>query len=96
MRSSPAYWTGERWLVHSQSPLSAGQLQRIGAWLRNVQVERRLGLAPGDARDDLDASVRALDAGRIACGLTPERDGRTYEPFCSTVGTGKIISMGVH
>lgn len=94
MRGTPAYWTGSRWLVHSQASLTAGQLQRIGAWLRKVQQERRLGLAPGDARDDLDASVRALDAGKIYCGLTPELDGRSYEPFKATHGTGNIISLG--
>jgi hypothetical protein len=61
-----------------------------------VQAGRRLGLVAGDTRDDLDASVKALHAGKVqqwAAG--PQMDGSgEIEVFRATEGTGKIISMG--
>ena len=51
---------------------------------------------PGDTRDDLDASVKALREGKVqqwAAG--PQMDGSgEIEVFRSSAGTGKIISMG--
>jgi hypothetical protein len=52
---------------------------------------------PGDTRDDLDASIKALQEGLIkqwAAG--PQMDGSgEIEVFRATKGTGKIISLGV-
>lgn len=97
MRPTPAYWDGARWIVSSSSPLTPNQLRRIGAWLRRVQVQRRVGLAPGAVRDECDLTIRALDEGRIECALTPEyagADGQQFAMFRATAGTGKIISLG--
>jgi len=58
-----------------------------------VQAARRLGLNPGDTRDDLDASVKALNEGRVrqwAAG--PQMDGSgDIEVFRATQGSGKVI-----
>lgn len=94
MQQTPAYWDGARWVVHSQSALSRAQLSRIARWLVNVQRQRRLELRPGPKRDELDLTIRALRAGRIVCGLTPEHSGpqgQGYVPFAARHGTGKII-----
>lgn len=92
--NTPAFWDGGRWVVHSTFPLTAEQLGRVGAWLRRVQMQRRLGLPPGDRRDELDRTVRALDEGRIVCGLVPQSDGQTYTAYRATEGTGRVYSMG--
>ena len=89
LASTPAYWEGARWIVQSQTALSDDQLRRIGAWLRKVQVERRVGLRPGAMRDECDETIRALDEGRIVCGV---REGG--DVFRASQGTGKIISLG--
>lgn len=94
MTQTPAYWDGARWIVHSRAPLTQGQLGRIAEWLLPVQRQRRLGLAAGPVRDDLDESVKALVGKRIVCGLAPEYkgfDGQQYAPFAATAGTGKIM-----
>lgn len=94
MQQTPAYWDGTRWIVHSHSPLSRGQLSRVARYLINVQRQRRLEMRPGAKRDELDATIRALRDGRIVCGVTPEYsgpDGRGYTPFAASAGTGKII-----
>lgn len=91
---TPAYWDGRRWIVQSISPLSSGQLRRVGTFLLKVQKQRRVGLAPGPKRDECDETIRALEAGRIVCGLQPEYsgpDGQQYAPFAATAGTGKIF-----
>lgn len=62
-----------------------------------VQAARRLGLMPGDIRDDLDASVRALNEGKVqqwAAGSQMDGSGE-IEVFRATQGTGKIITLGV-
>lgn len=95
--STPAYWDGARWIVSSASPLTRDQLRRIGAWLRQVQAQRRVGLAPGSVRDECDQTIRALDDGQIECALTPEYsgpDGQQYAMFRATAGTGRVISLG--
>jgi hypothetical protein len=95
--NTPAYWDGERWVVQSTSALTQSQLRRIGAWLLQVQAQRRLGFSPGPVRDELDTTIAALRAGRIVCGLSPEykdATGQQFAPFAATVGTGKIISLG--
>lgn len=91
--STPAHWDGSRWVVTSQSALTADQLRRIAEWLLPVQRQRRLGLSAGPVRDDLDAAIAALEAGRIVCGLAPDRSGERV-PFSATVGAGRIISLG--
>jgi hypothetical protein len=72
-------------------------VQRCVEFMLRVQSARRVGLGPGDTRDDLDASVVALREGRVrqwAAG--PQMDGSgEIEVFRATQGTGKIISLGV-
>lgn len=84
------------WLLRTETPLPAWAERRCVEFLLKVQAERRRGLPPGDTRDDLDASVRALMAGNVkqwAAG--PGMDGRgEIETFRATQGTGKIISLG--
>jgi hypothetical protein len=87
--STPAYWDGERWVVQSATALTSEQLWRIAGYLLPVQRARRLGLKPGDRRDDLDRAIAALEAGKIVCGVTMTRNGA--EPFKATQGTGRIM-----
>lgn len=91
--STPAHWDGSRWVVTSQSALTADQLRRIAKWLLPVQRQRRLGLSAGPVRDDLDAAIGALEAGKIVCGLAPDRSGERLA-FAATERTGKIITLG--
>jgi hypothetical protein len=65
-------------------------------FMLKIQAARRTGLTPGDTRDDLDASVKALNEGKVkqwAAG--PQMDGSgEIEVFRATQGTGKIITLG--
>lgn len=84
------------WLLRTETPLPDWAEKRCVEFLIKVQEQRRVGLGPGDQRDDLDASVKALREGRVkqwAAG--PHMDGRgEIETFRATQGTGKIISLG--
>lgn len=88
MQSTPAYWDGTRWVVNSQTALTPGQLKRIGEWLLPIQRQRLTGLPPGTKRDECAQTIKALEAGRIVCGVT----GGDF--FKATTGTGRIISLG--
>jgi hypothetical protein len=61
-----------------------------------IQAGRRLGLMPGDTRDDLDASVTALREGKVkqwAAG--PQMDGSgDIAVYSANQGTGKVITLG--
>ena len=99
MSKSPAMeWrpTLGSWLLRTETPVPAWVVERCVAFMLKVQAGRRLGLMPGDTRDDLDASVKALHEGKVqqwAAG--PQMDGSgEIEVFRSSAGTGKIISMG--
>jgi len=85
------------WFLRTESPISAWAVKRCTEFMLKVQAARRLALGPGDTRDDLDASVKALKEGRVeqwAAG--PQMDGSgEIEVFRATQGTGKIISLGV-
>jgi hypothetical protein len=85
------------WLLRVESPLPAPQVRACVDFLKKVQGGRRLGLMPGDQRDDLDASVRALEEGRVqqwAAG--PNMNGKgEIAAFRSERGTGKTtIDLG--
>ena len=85
------------WLLRTETPLSARHVAACKAFMLKIQAARRLGLNPGDIRDDLDASVRALNENRIqqwAAG--PGMDGRgEITVFGATTGTGKtFMDMG--
>jgi hypothetical protein len=59
-----------------------------------IQAARRLGLMPGDTRDDLDASVKALNEGKVqqwAAGPSMDGSGE-ISVYRATEGTGKIIT----
>jgi hypothetical protein len=85
------------WLLRTESPLPQWAVQRCVDFMLKIQGARRLGLLPGDTRDDLDASVKALREGKVqqwAAG--PHMDGSgEIEVFKSTAASGKIYSMGV-
>lgn len=85
------------WLLRTETPLPAWAERKCIEFLLKVQEQRRVGLGPGDQRDDLDASVAALREGKVrqwAAGA--QMDGRgEIEVFRATEGTGKIISLGV-
>jgi hypothetical protein len=84
------------WFLRAESPLPGWAVKRCAEFMLKIQTARRIGLMPGDTRDDLDASVKALHEGRIeqwAAG--PQMDGSgEIEVFRATQGTGKIISLG--
>jgi len=85
------------WFLRTESPMPVWAVKRCTEFMLKVQAARRLALGPGDTRDDLDASVKALKEGRVeqwAAG--PQMDGSgEIEVFRATQGTGKIISLGV-
>jgi hypothetical protein len=85
------------WLLRTETPLSERHVDACRDFMLKIQAGRRIGLIPGDIRDDLDASVRALRENRIkqwAAG--PSMDGRgEITVFGATQGTGKtIMDMG--
>ena len=84
------------WLLRTETPLPAWAERRCVQFMQRVQSQRRVGLMPGDQRDDLDASVAALNEGRVkqwAAGGQMDGSGE-IEVFRATQGTGKIISLG--
>jgi len=81
-------WTGQRWHCKAEIALRSWELARICDYMIGVQAQRRLGLPPGELRDDLDRSVLALRARRVDSVVTGE------DVFKSTEATGKIISLG--
>jgi hypothetical protein len=84
------------WLLRTESPLPGWAVKRCTEFMVKVQAARRIGLMPGDVRDDLDASVAALNEGRVkqwAAGASMDGSGE-IEVFRATQGTGKIISLG--
>ena len=99
MSKSPAMeWrpTLGSWLLRTETPVPAWVVERCVAFMLKVQAARRLGLMPGDTRDDLDASVKALHEGKVqqwAAGPSMDGSGE-IEVFRATQGTGKIISIG--
>ena len=88
---------GGTWLLRTETPVPQWVVQKCIDFMLKVQAARRLGLMPGDTRDDLDASIKALHAGKVkqwAAG--PQMDGSgEIEVFRTTQGTGKIITLGV-
>jgi hypothetical protein len=82
------------WLLRVESPVPEWAVKRCADFMLKIQAGRRLGLMPGDTRDDLDASVKALNAGKVkqwAAG--PQMDGSgEIEVFRATTGTGKVIT----
>lgn len=81
------------WLLRTESPLPSRHVVACRDFLLKVQAARRLGLPPGDTRDDLDASVKALHENRIkqwAAGQQMDGSGE-IEVFRAAQGTGKII-----
>ena len=84
------------WLLRTETPLPERAAKRCAQFMLRVQAARRIGLMPGDQRDDLDASVAALNEGRVkqwAAGASMDGSGEV-EVFRATQGTGKIISLG--
>jgi hypothetical protein len=87
---------GGTWLLRTETPLPAWAAKRCADFMLKVQAARRLGLMPGDTRDDLDASVKALHEGKVkqwAAGPSMDGSGE-IEVFRATQGTGKIITLG--
>lgn len=85
------------WLLRVEHPIPEWAAKRCSEFMLKVQKARRIGLAPGDVRDDLDRSVKALQDGKVtqwAAGAQMDGSGE-IEVFRSTEGTGKIISLGV-
>jgi len=85
-----------QWLLRTETPLPTWAVKKCTEFMLKTQSARRLGLMPGDVRDDLDASVKALHEGRIAqwaAGQQMDGSGE-IEVFRATQGTGKIISIG--
>jgi hypothetical protein len=84
------------WLLRTETPVPQWVVQKCAEFTLKTQMARRIGLMPGDTRDDLDASIKALQEGLIkqwAAG--PQMDGSgEIEVFRATKGTGKIISLG--
>jgi hypothetical protein len=81
------------WLLRVESPVPEWAVKRCVDFMLKIQAGRRLGLMPGDTRDDLDASVKALNEGKVkqwAAG--PSMDGSgDIEVFRATKGSGKVI-----
>ena len=85
------------WYLRTETPVPEWAVKRCIDFMLKVQAARRLGLMPGDTRDDLDASVKALQENRVwqwAAGAQMDGSGE-IEVFRATQGTGKIISLGV-
>ena len=81
------------WLLRVESPVPEWAVKRCADFMLRIQAGRRLGLMPGDTRDDLDTSVTALREGKIkqwAAG--PQMDGSgEIAVYSATTGTGKVI-----
>jgi len=100
LRKQPAMeWrpTLGSWLLRTETPVPEWAVKKCIEFMLKVQAARRLGLMPGDTRDDLDASVKALNEGKVqqwAAGSQMDGSGE-IEVFRTTQGTGKIITLGV-
>ena len=84
------------WLLRTETPVPPWVVKNCVSFMLKVQAARRLGLMPGDTRDDLDASVKALHEGKVqqwAAGSQMDGSGE-IEVFRATQGTGKIITLG--
>lgn len=84
------------WLLRTETPVPQWVVDKCVDFMLKVQAARRLGLMPGDTRDDLDASVKALKEGKVqqwAAGSQMDGSGE-IEVFRATKSTGKIISIG--
>ena len=84
------------WLLRTETPVPQWVVDKCVDFMLKVQAARRLGLMPGDTRDDLDASVKALKEGKVqqwAAGSQMDGSG-DIEVFRATKGTGKIITLG--
>lgn len=99
MTRQPAMeWQADKgyWRLRTEYPLSNRHVQACIDFTIKVQKARRLGLNPGDIRDDLDASIKALEQKQVrqwAAG--PHMDGTgEIEVFRATEGTGKTIFLG--
>jgi len=81
---------GGYWICNADIALREWELERIRQYMLVQQARNRKGLPPGDIRDDLDASVKALHAKRVATNVTGE------DPFRATRAVGeRIITLGV-
>lgn len=87
---------GGTWFLRTETTVPQWVVQKCIAFMLKVQAARRLGLMPGDTRDDLDASIKALHAGNVKQWVAgPQMDGSgEIEVFRATKGTGKIITLG--
>ncbi len=77
LRKQPAMeWrpTLGSWLLRTETPMPEWAVKKCIEFMLKVQAARRLGLMPGDTRDDLDASVKALNEGKhTLLGVPPPR-----------------------
>lgn len=79
------------WLCRAETALRQWELVRICNYMLGVQAQRRLGIAAGDVRDDIDASITALRQRKVLMAVTGE------DPFKSTEARGsRIISLGAN
>ena len=80
-----------RWLIDSPVVLDAAQVERIRQHTLMIQRQRHSGMAPGDRREEVGRSIKALESGQIVRRPIPKPLEREATVFASTPGTGKII-----
>lgn len=54
-----------RWLIDSPVVLNDAQVERIRQHTLMIQRQRHAGMVPGDRREEVGHSIKALEAGKI-------------------------------
>ena len=80
-----------RWLIDSPVVLCDAQVERIRLHTLMIQKQRHAGMTPGDRREEVGRSIRALKAGNIVRRPVPKTLEREATVFAATPGTGKIF-----
>lgn len=79
-----------RWLIDSPVVLNAAQVERIRLHTLMIQTQRHAGMSPGDKREEVGRSIKALEANKIVRRPIPKTLESEATVFASTPGTGKI------
>lgn len=79
-----------RWLIDSPVVLNDAQVERIRQHTLMIQRQRHAGMTPGDKRETVGHSIKALEAGKIVRRPIPKTLEREATVFAATPGTGKI------
>lgn len=78
MRAYRLHWDAkDGWLVDTDLPLPALQLEKLISWAIPKQVDRYRALPTGDKRRELERAIELLKKGAVRQRVLPNRSGET-------------------